>query len=71
MNYNEFCTNKCTASTIGKNIKYNIQYWVGKTKYLLSYWLGSKYHEDGSEFWDVRIFKNKKEMNLFIKNITN
>jgi len=50
-------------------MKYNIQYNIGKAKYVVSYYDGIKKHRDGSEFWDIKIFNNKKEMSKFIKNI--
>jgi len=52
-------------------IKYYEQYNVGKAKYVVSYSNGTKKHNDGSEFWDIAIFKSKKAKNEFIKNLTN
>ena len=40
---------------------------VGKCKYLLSFHDGISKHKDGSEFWDLRIFSNKKALEAFIK----
>ena len=40
---------------------YNIKENVGKVKYLVSYCDGTKFHKDGSKFWDIAIFKNKKK----------
>lgn len=48
---------------------FNIQYNVGKIKYLISYHNGEKKNEDGSDFFDITIFKNKKIMNTFINNL--
>ena len=50
-------------------MEYKIQYNIGKTKYLVSFYDGVKKHKDGSEFWDIRCFKNKKKMEAFIKSI--
>ncbi len=50
-------------------MEYKIQYNIGKAKYLVSYYNGIKKHKDGSEFYDIVIFKNKKKLNQFIKNI--
>jgi hypothetical protein len=49
--------------------KINIMYNVGKAKYLVSYSDGSKTHKDGSEFFDVAIFKSKKAMYQFITSL--
>ena len=46
-------------------IKYNIQYGVGRTKYMVNFYIGKK-HKDGSDFYDIRIFKNKLKMKKFI-----
>lgn len=50
-------------------MKYNIMYNVGKAKYLVSYSDGTKKHKDGSEFFDIEIFKSKKAMNEFLKKL--
>jgi len=42
---------------------------VGKAKYLVNYHDGVKKHADGSPFYDVKIFKNKKIKDQFIKNL--
>jgi len=49
---------------------YNIKYNVGKAKYLVSFHDGIKKHNDGSDFYDVKIFKNKIKLNQFIKELT-
>lgn len=46
-----------------------IQYGIGKSKYVVSYHNGIRFHEDGSEFFDVRIFKNKKNTEKFIQEL--
>jgi hypothetical protein len=40
---------------------------IGKSKYVVMYHNGIKKHGDNSEFYDIAIFKNKKELNDFIK----
>jgi len=40
---------------------------VGKAKYVVSYCDGTKHHADGSDFYDIAIFKNKKHKDVFIK----
>jgi hypothetical protein len=44
---------------------YNITNNVGKVKYLLSYHNGKKTHKDGSRFFDIACFKNKKKLASF------
>lgn len=50
---------------------YYIQHNVGRAKYLVSYCTGEKKHPDGSPFWDINIFTNKKYMNQFINQLQN
>lgn len=38
---------------------------VGKAKYIVSWFTGKRY-PDGSEFYDMRIFSNKKYKDRFI-----
>jgi len=47
-------------------MKYTIQHNIGKVKYLVSYYGGIKKHADGSDFWDIACFSNKKKMARFI-----
>ena len=42
-----------------------------KSKYLLDFHDGVKTHKDGSEFYELRIFSNKKKMEKFIKELEN
>ena len=44
---------------------------LGKSKYVISFFDGVKKHKDGSPFFDIRIFKNKKDKNKFIKKLEN
>lgn len=46
--------------------RYNTQYNVGKVKYLVNYHNGISKHEDGSDFFDIAVFKNKVDYNVFI-----
>lgn len=50
---------------------YLIQYNLGKARYAVSFHNGDKKHDDGSDFYDLRIFKNKKALNLFIVSLKN
>lgn len=49
--------------------KYRIMHNVGKCKYVISFHDGIKIHNDGSEFYDIRIFKNKLYLNKFVKEL--
>ncbi len=55
-----------------KTIKmFNTQYNVGKAKYIVNYHDGIKKNEDGSNFFDMKIFKNKKDFSAFINKLKN
>lgn len=45
------------------------QFNVGKAKYLVKFHDGVSKHNDGSNFWDIRIFSNVKAKNQFIKEL--
>ena len=40
---------------------------IGSSKYTISYHDGVKKHKDGSDFFDIKIFKNKPELEAFKK----
>jgi len=42
---------------------------VGKAKYTISYHDGKKKHKDGSDFFDMEIFKNKPSLEKFKKDL--
>lgn len=44
---------------------------VGRAKYTVSYHNGIKAHNDGSDFYDIAIFSNKKKLNTFVKELKN
>ena len=46
---------------------YNIQYNIGKVKYIVNFSDGIAKHTDGSLFYDIHIFKNKIKLNNFVK----
>lgn len=50
-------------------MKYHLSYGVGTAKYVVSFHDGQKTHRDGSPFFDVKIFKNKKKLNAFLKEL--
>ena len=39
---------------------------IGKAKYTISFHDGKKKHKDGSDFFDIKIFKNKKDLSNFV-----
>ena len=55
--------------TSGK--RFHTQYGVAKTKYLVSFHNGIKKYSDGSDFFDVKIFKNKKKLKIFTDDLRN
>ena len=42
---------------------------IGKCKYTVNTHNGVDKHKDGSDFFGVRIFKNKKKRNLYLKEL--
>lgn len=48
---------------------FNEQENIGKAKYVVNFHDGVKQHKDGSPFFDIRIFTNKKKKAPFIKSL--
>lgn len=48
---------------------YNEKFNVGTTRYLVSYHDGVKKHRDGSDFYDVSLFGNRRAKDMFIKDL--
>jgi len=48
---------------------FNIKNNIGKAKYVVNYYDGVKEHKDGSRFFDIAIFKNKKKLKAFVDNL--
>jgi len=42
---------------------------IGHAKYVVNYHDGIKTHKDGSAFYGIAIFKNKKKLKEFIDNL--
>jgi hypothetical protein len=42
---------------------------VGTTKYMVNFHDGKSKHKDGSDFYDMRTFRNKKSLNKFISEL--
>ena len=49
--------------------KYNIMFSIGRAKYVVNYHDGIKTHGDGSPFYDMSIFKNKTDLNVFVSQL--
>ena len=48
---------------------FNIKTNIGKAKYVVNFHDGEKKHNDGSPFYDIAIFSNKKELNKFVNSL--
>lgn len=48
---------------------YNIKYNIGKVKYCISFYDGVKTHKDGSAFYNIKTFTNKKKLSLFEREL--
>lgn len=42
---------------------------VGHAKYVINYHDGEKKHRDGSRFFDIAIFSNKRKKEQFVKSL--
>ena len=51
--------------------RFNIMYNIGKAKYVVNYADGTMIHPDGSDFFAIKIFSNKKDLAAFIKELKN
>lgn len=49
--------------------KFYIQCNIGKAKYVVNHYDGNKKHDDGSDFFDVSIFRNKKKLHEFVARL--
>lgn len=49
--------------------QYNLMRNIGKAKFVVNFHDGVKTHKDGSDFFDIAIFKNKKKKDDFIKDL--
>jgi len=49
--------------------RYNQKDGVGSAKYTISYHDGKKKHKDGSDFFDIQIFRNKKDLAKFVNTL--
>ena len=49
--------------------EYYIQENIGRSKYVVNFFDGSKIHKDGSNFYDMKVFANREKMNRFIGDL--
>lgn len=49
--------------------KYYLMDGIGTVKYTVNFHDGVKTYLDGSEFWDIRCFKNKRNRDLFVAEL--
>lgn len=50
---------------------FKIQFNIGKCKYVINHHDGSKKHADGSKFFDIDIYSNKKKFEVKISQLLN
>ncbi len=55
-------------------INNNVKDWyllqnVGRAKYVINYHLEGRTYKDNSPFYDIVIFRNKKDLNKFINQL--
>lgn len=49
--------------------KFYVQTNIGKAKYVVNFHQENSFHDDGSEFFDVRVFKNKRKLQKFVDQL--
>ena len=53
---------------LGKK-KFNVTSNAGKAKYIVNYHDGEKIYSDGSDFYDMKIFNNRKRLAKFVDDL--
>lgn len=48
---------------------FNVQDGIGKARYVINFHDGIKCHKDGSAFFDVVVFRNKKSRALYLSEL--
>ena len=51
--------------------KYMVNPQIGKVKHSISWYDGIQKHKDGSDFYAINTFKNKKNLAIFEKSLIN
>lgn len=49
--------------------RFYVQERVGSARYLVSFHNGSATHRDGSPFYDIAIFRNKRKLAAFVAKL--
>jgi len=49
--------------------EFNLMYNVGRAKYVINYHNGKRFHIDGSRFFDILLFRNKRKFDNAIKTL--
>jgi len=52
-----------------KNKTFYTQDNIGLAKYTVSFYDGISKYNDGSDFYDIKLFKNKEKLNTFINEL--
>ena len=50
--------------------RYNVMYGVGSSKYTVNFHDGKSKHKDGSDFFDIKTFRNKKDLAKFVNTLS-
>ena len=66
---NEYLDMLLEAKDDGQKKYHVFPHQVGKTRNIVDFHDGVKKHKDGSEFWDMRSFSRKKDMESFVKEL--
>lgn len=48
---------------------YNLSFNIGRSKYVVNFHDGVKTHKDGSPFYDIAIYSNKRKMEAFVRRL--
>lgn len=49
--------------------RYNLDFNIGRSKYVVNFHDGVKTHKDGSPFYDIAIYSNKRKMEAFVRRL--
>jgi hypothetical protein len=49
--------------------QYSVMENVGRARFVVNFHDGRKRHADGSEFFDVRVFRNKRKLVQFVRSL--
>lgn len=56
-------------AAVGGDKRYHTMMNVGKAKYVVNFHDGVSTHKDGSDFYDIALFSNKKSFNDFLQSL--